>query len=155
ALEKLAGFEQAASRHTTATRLLLHAHHQLKHYDKVYVLTRLLVRRKVIDDEQAAPLIEVATVARLKAAGAEGFRPIWNDLKSNEKVQPKIAAAAAAVLEQEGRSDEARKILEAALNNGLDPKLLNRYAYCPSEQVAKRLSKAEGWLKEDPDNPDL
>src|SRR5699024_4580703 len=51
--------------------------------------------------------------------------------------------------------DEARKILEAALNNGLDPKLLNRYAYCPSEQVAKRLSKAEGWLKEDPDNPDL
>src|SRR5690625_2013683 len=155
ALEKLAGFEQAAAHHTTATRLLLHAHHQLKHYDKVYSLTRLLVRRKVIDAEQAAPLIEVSAVARLKENGPEGFRPIWNDLKPTEKTQPKIAATAAAIQKQAGNYEEARKILEAALSVELDPKLLSRYAHCPPDQVAKRLSKAEAWLKDHPDNPDL
>lgn len=155
ALVLLQPLQDASSRYFHATRLLLRAHRQLGNHDRVYELTRLLLRRSVIDKAEALPLIEVAGAARLRAVGADGYKAIWSDLKSDEKVLPEIALAAAAIQTAQNNHDEATKILEAALGVGLDPRLLNAWSQCPPEQVARRLSKAEGWLKVHPDNSAL
>ncbi|HUG57515.1 MAG TPA: heme biosynthesis HemY N-terminal domain-containing protein [Candidimonas sp.] len=152
ALVLLQPLQDASSRYFHATRLLLRAHRQLRNQDRVYELTRLLSRRGVIDRAEALQLIETSAAARLQAGGAEGFKAIWGDLKAEERCLPDIALAAAAIQDAEGNYDEASKILEAAINVKLEPRLLSAYSQCPPEHVARRLSKAEVWLKTHPED---
>lgn len=155
ALVLLQPLQDASSRYFHATRLLLRAHRQMRNHDRVYELTRLLSRRGIIDKAEALQLIETATAERLHAGGAEGFKSIWSDLKADEKTLPDIALAAAAIQTSEGNHEEASKILEAAINVRLEPRLISAYSQCPPEHVARRLSKAEEWLKAHPDDSSL
>jgi HemY protein len=155
ALVLLQPLQDASSRYFHATRLLLRAHRQLRNHDRVYELARLLSRRGVIDKSEAQQLIEASAAARLQQGGADSLKAIWSDLKSDERVLPDIALAAAAIHTEQGNHDEAGKVLEAALNVRLDPRLLNAYSQCPPEYVARRLSKAEEWLKAHPNDSAL
>ncbi|MGB6103667.1 MAG: heme biosynthesis HemY N-terminal domain-containing protein [Pusillimonas sp.] len=155
ALVLLQPLQDATSRYFQATRLLLRAHRQLRNHDRVYELTRLLSRRGVIEKTEAMQLIETSTAARLHAGGPEGFKSIWGDLRAEERILPDIALAAADIQARQGHIDEASKILEGAINARLDARLLNAYSQCPPEHVARRLSKAEDWLKTHPDDSAL
>ncbi|CAM5401563.1 heme biosynthesis HemY N-terminal domain-containing protein [Eoetvoesiella caeni] len=155
ALALLQPLHTVSSRHLNATRLLLRAYRQLHDYDRVYELTRLLLRRGAIDKAEAVQLVEVSVAARLRAAGLDGFKIIWNDLRADEKTLPDIALAAAQLHDDAGRHEEAGRLLEAALNVKPDTRLLNAYSQCPPDQVARRLNKAETWLKSHPDNSAL
>ena len=155
ALALLQPLQDASSRYFNATRLLLQAHRQLNNHDRVYELTRLLARRGVVEKPEALRLIETSAAARLRAGGPDRFKAIWGDLKSDERVLPEVALAAASVQESSGDFDEASKILEAAIGYRLEPRLLAAYSQCPPDQVARRLSKAEVWLKSYPDDPAL
>ncbi|HWL28933.1 MAG TPA: heme biosynthesis HemY N-terminal domain-containing protein [Burkholderiaceae bacterium] len=155
ALVLLQPLQDASSRYFHATRLLLRAHRQLRNHDRVYELTRLLSRRGIIDKAEALQLIETSTAERLHTGGAEGFKAIWSDLKADEKTLPDIALAAASIQSSLGNHEEASKILEAAINVRLEPRLLNAYSQCPPEHVARRFSKAEEWLKSHPDDSSL
>lgn len=155
ALALLQPLQDASSRYLHATRLLLRAHRQLRNYDRVYELTRLLLRRGVIEKSEAQQLIETSAAARLHAAGAKGFKPIWSDLKSDERTLPDIALAAAGIQAAEGNHDEASRILEAAIAVHPDPRLLSAYSQCPPQFVSRRLAKAEEWLKRHPDDAAL
>ncbi|NYT83455.1 heme biosynthesis protein HemY [Alcaligenaceae bacterium] len=155
ALVLLQPLQDASSRYFHATRLLLRAHRQLRNYDRVYELTRLLSRRGVIDKAEAQQLIETSAAARLQQGGPENLKSIWSDLKSEERVLPDIALAASTIHTAQGNHDEAAKVLEAALNVRMEPRLLNAYSQCPPEHVARRLSKAEEWLKSHPDDSAL
>lgn len=150
ALELLQPLYNASSRHVNAARLLLRAYRQLNDATHVYELTRLLQRRGAIDKEQATQFIEMSVASRLRSAGLSGFKTIWGELRADEKTLPDIALAAAALHEEAGQHEEAGRILEAALNVGLDARVLNAYSQCPPGQVARRLSKAEAWLKSHP-----
>ena len=68
---------------------------------------------------------------------------------------PEVALAGAAAFEAAGQSPEASKILEAALERALDPRLLEAYARCEPSQVARRLEKTEAWLQKTPEAPEL
>ncbi|HEU0231186.1 MAG TPA: heme biosynthesis HemY N-terminal domain-containing protein [Burkholderiaceae bacterium] len=155
ALVLLQPLQDASSRYFNATRLLLRAHRQLNNHDRVYDLTRLLLRRGVLDKPQAMPIIETAAAARLRAGGMDAFKAIWSDLRADERTLPDVALAAACVQDTQGNHDEAAKILEAAIAVNADPRLLNAYGRCPPDQVARRLGKAEVWLKSRSEDPDL
>src|SRR3546814_10495945 len=83
ALVLLQPLQDANSRYFNATRLLLRAHRQLHNHDRVYELTRLLLRRGVLDKMQAMPIIEAATAARLRAGGIDAFKTIWGARKEH------------------------------------------------------------------------
>ncbi len=155
ALDLLRPMQDASSAHLQSTQLLLRAYRQLHDNERIYELTRLLLRRGAIEKTEARNLIEISTAARLQAAGIDGFKAIWGDLKSDERLLPDIALAAAKVQAGAGNQQEAAKILEASLNARLEPRLLSVYAQCPPDQVARRLSKAESWLKSHPDDAAL
>lgn len=155
ALTLLQPLQDASSRYLHATRLLLRAHRQLRNYDRVYDLTRLLLRRGVIEKSEAMQLIELSAAARLHQAGAAGFKAIWSDLRSEERAMPDIALAAAAIQTGEGNHDEASRILENAIVVQPDPRLLSAYSQCPPQYVSRRLAKAEEWLKRYPDDAAL
>lgn len=155
ALALVQPLQDASSRYFHATRLLLRAHQQLGNHDRVYELTRLLIRRGAINPAQARTYIESSGAARLAAAGADGFRTVWNDFKSDEKTSPGLALMAATVQTKAGNHDDAARILENAINVSMDPRLLAAYAQCPAQHVKRRLNKAEVWLRASPDNASL
>jgi HemY protein len=155
ALVLLQPIQDANSRYFHATRLLLRAHRQLRNYDRVYDLARLLLRRSAIDKAEALALIETATAARLQAGGIDGFKAIWGDLKSEERMLPDVALAGAAIQTAAGNHDDAAKTLEAAIEARLEPRLLNAYSQCMPEHVARRLNKGEVWLKSHPNDSAL
>ena len=155
ALTLLQPLQDASSRYLHATRLLLRAHRQLRNHDRVYELTRLLLRRGVIEKDEALELIEISAAARLQSAGAQGFKAIWGDLRAEERSLPAIALAAATIQAGEGQHDEASRILETAIAVDPDPRLLSAYSQCPPQHVSRRLAKAEEWLKRYPDNAAL
>ncbi|MBC2771142.1 heme biosynthesis HemY N-terminal domain-containing protein [Pusillimonas minor] len=155
ALGLLQPLHDGSAKHVNATRLLLKAHQQLGNFDQVFELTRQLMRRGAIDRAQAMPLIALSASERLRAAGPDGFRTIWGELKGDEKTLPDIALAAAHVRQLGGHDEEAGKILEAALSVQLDARLLAAYAQCPPGLVSRRINKAEVWLKANPDDAAL
>ena len=155
AVDLLQPVQDASSRHFHATRLLQRAYRQLGQYDRVYELTRLLVRRSAIDEQEAKDAISWAAAERLRAGGADNFKTLWSDLKNDEKTLPAVAMQAAQVLEAAGQQEEAARVLEPAIRQSFDAALLGAYAQCSAEQVSRRLAKAEEWLRTEPNNPVL
>lgn len=155
ALALLQPLHDSNPRHSHAARLLLRANRQLHNHERVFELARLLMRRGDLDRAQAYLLIESAVAIRLASVSPDEFKAIWGGLKSEEKILPEIALAAAAFHEGQGDFDTAGKVLENALNTKLEPRLLNAYSQCPPEHVARRLAKAEVWLRNEPQNSDL
>jgi len=156
ALARLAPLQKAGgARHLHTQRLLLRAHRALGHHEQTFTLARSLSRRGTIAGPEAIALIEASAAARLRGACGDDWRAVWKDLKPEERVLPEIALAGSAALDAGGQSDEASRVLEAAIARRMDPRLLAAYARCEPEQVSRRLEKAEGWLQAQPGNPDL
>lgn len=155
AVALLQPLQDVNARFLHTTRLLLRAYRQLGEHDQVYELTRLLVRRSAIGREDALTAIEEAAAARIKAGGIEQFKTVWGDLRADEKTLPTVALAAAQVKAEADEYDDAARILEAAINVRFEPALIMAYANCTPEHYARRLSKAEEWLRKYPNDADL
>jgi HemY protein len=155
ALTLLEPWQDASSRFLHGTRLLLRAHRQLGHVNRVHALTRLLLRRSAIDRAQAHQFICESAAQRLAQVDDAGWKTVWNELTAEERVDPGVALAGAAAQERLGHPGESARILEAALGNGLDERLLRAYSRCDAQQAADRLAHAELWLKTHPDHPGL
>lgn len=155
ALDLLEPLQDASSRFLHASRLLLRAHRQLGHADRVYALTRLLLRRSAIDEAQAHQFICEAAAQRLDAATASDWSALWKDLTAAERLDPVVALAGARAQERFGHPEEAARILEAALNRALDDRLLRAYAQCDAAQASQRLGHAELWLRAAPQHAGL
>ncbi|HLR82430.1 MAG TPA: heme biosynthesis HemY N-terminal domain-containing protein [Paenalcaligenes sp.] len=155
AVALLQPIQDATTRHFHATRLLLRAQYMLNNYQQVYDLMRILLRRNAIPQDEAMRYLDIAVVHLIRQANELEFKNIWADLRGDERVRPDIAIAAAQKWLFFDNFDEAGRVLEAALNVSLHPMLLSEYGKISPEHYARRLSKAEEWLKKDPDNPDL
>lgn len=158
ALAVLAPLQDGGVRHLHTMRLLLRAEAALGHHERVFTLARGLRRRNALSKTEAEQLIDTAGAARLRAAAASGsdaWRAVWKDLKNEERVLPEIALAGATAFEAAGEPVEAARILEAAIPVHFMPALVAAYARCDSEQVPRRLAKAEAWLQKRPTDADL
>ncbi|ARP81062.1 protoheme IX synthesis protein [Bordetella genomosp. 8] len=155
ALEVLAPLQDGGARHLHTLRLLLRAERALGHHERVFTLARGLSRRGALARDDAARIIDVSGAARLRAADGDVWRAIWKDLKAEERLLPDIALAGAAAFEEAGEADEAARILETAIAQGFDPRLLNAYSRCDAQQVPRRLERAEKWLQQRPADPDV
>lgn len=155
ALDLLEPLQDASSRFLHASRLLLRAHRQLGNPERVYALTRLLLRRSAIDETQARTFICEAAAQRLDAAEPATWDEIWGDLTADERMMPIVALAGARAQARFEQPGQVARILEAALNRQLDDRLLRAYAQCTTEQARQRLGHAELWLRSNPDHPSL
>ncbi|MGO3743310.1 heme biosynthesis HemY N-terminal domain-containing protein [Kerstersia sp.] len=155
ALARLAPLQETASRHLHAQRLFLRAHYALGHHEESFALVRALSRRGVLDTAEARAILGTTAAARLRGSQGDDWRKVWKDLKSEERLLPEVALAGAYCFDEAGHPEEAGKILEAAINDSLDARLIEAYAQCDAEQVSRRLEKAEKWLHRNADQPEL
>ncbi len=170
ALEALQVEHVQPLRHLHTMRLMLRVNQQTDNHAQVLELARALRRKKALSQSEADKIIETAASALIRGAAAVGdeqsaqsnqtdrtdqtqevaanWEASWKALRSEEKILPEVALAGSEAFQQAGGYKDATKVLEAALKERFEPKLLEAYARAQDEQVGHRLQKAEQWLEQ-------
>lgn len=152
-----AGVPERKDVHTL--RLLLRTHQQLNNNEQVLDLARRLRRQQAISTEQADRLIEGAAAQLVKAQSLATdpaqWESFWKSLRAEEKVLVSVALAGSDAFQNRGKLKEASKVLEVAIKESFDQRLLQAYAKAEPEQVTPRLQNAERWLTQRENDPNL
>ena len=147
--EALTILKQLPEKHTAALRLELKAQQQAKNWEQVLQLVDQLERRNVFDELQAGHLRRYAHTENLKrkALDQRALDECWQKIGSEQKRDPKIAAAAAECYLALGGMAQAQQIIEQALAVEWDAALAGLYAECNGADTVRQIERAEQWLK--------
>lgn len=148
ALEKLEALKREAGAHTAAQRLALRALGAAGRSAEIPPVVDQLVKRKVYDAEQGNLLKARAHADALSALAtdARGLREYWNRLSEAERLQPKVALAAARSFTRLGGDREAADLLAKSLEQDWNDELLLAWTECRPADATRQLEQAERWL---------
>ena len=158
ARDALRSLHGAGPKHVATARLLLRAERGAGAWDEVLRLASQLSKRDAIAPALAEEYKVQATVELLGRAAddAGAFERRWRGVAAADRVQPRIAAAAARNATALGRAALAREILETALAAEWVPQLVSLYGQLPEgldqetrvAEARTRIERAEKWLLE-------
>jgi HemY protein len=158
ARDALRSLHGAGPKHVATTRMLLRAERGAGAWDEVLRLASQLSKRDAIAPALAEEYKVQATVELLarSADDAAAFERRWRGVAAADRIQPRIAAAAARNATALGKADLARDILENALAAEWVPQLVLLYGGLPErldpeERISEaraRIERAEQWLLE-------
>jgi HemY protein len=83
------------------------------------------------------------------------LKAVWSPLPLALRRRPRLIRARALLLDRLGRGEEALKSVAAALKRDWDRELISAYGEIRSSDSLKQLQRAEGWLKQRPEDPAL
>jgi HemY protein len=148
ALARLAELRREAGLHTAAQRLELRALTAAGRPGEIPALVDQLVKRKVYDAQQGELLRASAHAEALASLthDAAGLRAYWSRVPENDRLQPKVARAAARSFLQLGSDREAADIIARSLDRSWDSALTLLYAECRAPDPTRQLETAERWL---------
>jgi HemY protein len=148
ALARLAELRREAGLHTAAQRLELRALTAAGRPAEIPPLVDQLVKRKVYDARQGELLRASAHAEALAgfAHDTAGLRAYWARVPESDRLQSKVARAAARSFLSLGNDREAADILARSLERFWDPDLLLIYAECRAPDATRQLEIAERWL---------
>jgi HemY protein len=157
ALEKLQGKQ---GRHIAALRLELRARQGLGDWDGVLKLARQLVKRDALPVEVVR---EIRTQAHLgniaKRVADQGKLTTYLRSVPEDERGRRVVLAAARALVGLGGEAEAQKLIESVLDAAWDeewqPELAAIYGRLTNSEQTARIAKAEGWLRQHPDDARL
>jgi HemY protein len=161
ALEAVAELNASGQRHIHALQWAMKANQQARNWPEVLRLVRTLDKRNALHPALSNRLRELAYDDLLSEGGidAESIRRVWAGIPALDRIQPNIAARAAAAFNARGLHDEARTIAEDALRAGWDERVVRAYrdAAGPegSPTLLAQIEKCEGWLREHPNDAEL
>lgn len=155
--EALALLKQLPRRHTAALRLELKAQQQARNWEQVIELAEALRKRNVFDATQAGEVRRHALVENLKrkALDTGALEQAWSRVGAPERRERRVAAVAAQCFIALGGCERAHGIIEEALEAEWDSDLVALYAECEGGDVVRRIERAEGWLKQHPNDAAL
>jgi HemY protein len=158
ARDALRSLHGAGPKHVATTRMLLRAERGAGAWDEVLRLASQLSKRDAIAPALAEEYTVQATVELLarSADDAAAFERRWRGVAAADRIQPRIAAAAARNATALGKAALARDILENALAAEWVPQLVLLYGGLPErldpeERISEaraRIERAEQWLLE-------
>lgn len=151
----------SGTRHIHALRLALKANQRAKDWPEVLRLVRLLDKRGAIHPALSRRLRELAYADLLTSQvhDAESIRRVWNTIPSADRVQPFVAIRAADAFNAKGLHDEARNVVEKALAQEWDARLVRAYGNSAgtegSAALLSQIERCEVWARSHPTDPDL
>jgi len=157
ALAALTEMRTQGGRRIHAQQIALRAQQQLKNWAEVLKLVKTLEKREALHPAVAVRLRQLAAenLLRERRHNADALLELWHALSSVERHSPRLADCAAELLIALDRQNDARKIVEEALAQNWDARLLRRYPDTASGDALPLIQKAEAWHKERPDDGDL
>lgn len=148
ALTKLEELKREAGLHTAALRLEVRALTAAGRHADIPPIVDQLVKRRVYDSGQG-DLIRATAHAQALAAyrvDAAGLRSYWSRLSETDRLNPKVARAAATSFLALGGDREAAEIIVRCLERDWSSDLVVLYAQCRTSDSTRQLETAERWL---------
>jgi HemY protein len=157
ALTALTEMRTQGGRRIHAQQIALRAQQQLKNWSEVLKLVKTLEKREALHPAVAVRLRQLAAenLLRDRRHNADALLELWQSLTPVERHSPRLADTAAELLVALDRPQDARRIIEEALAQNWDARLLRRYPDTAGADALPLIQKAEGWHKEHPDDADL
>ena len=145
------------ARHIVSLRTALRAYEQAERWDDVLRTLRLVERRDALHPAAVRRLRDRAygELIGRKSGDAPSLRELWRSLRAEERALPELAALTAVALAEAGAFDDARRILEQALDAGFDESTPAAYARIAGVPLRDRLERLEGWRRRYGDEPAL
>jgi HemY protein len=158
ALAALTEMQAQGGRRLHAQQIALRAQQQLKNWGEVLKLVKTLEKREALHPAVAVRLRQVAAenLLRDRRHNPDALLEFWQSLSATERQSPRLADLAAELLIALDRRNDARKIVEEALAQNWDARLLRRYPDCAVVGEALPLiQRAEAWHNERTEDADL
>ena len=158
ALAALQSLYSTGGLQSTAVLLLeLKARQMAGNWDAVLELTKVLVNRPAVDRTLIDELRFRAHLENIRKNTKDiaSLRKYWGSLSCREKLDGRLAVAAARALISLGDNATAQKIIENGLDAQPYPELVTLYADCKSGVVSWQIQRAESWLAKYPNNAGL
>jgi len=157
ALAALTEMRTQGGRRIHAQQIALRAQQQLKNWSEVLRLVKTLEKREALHPAVAVRLRQLAAenLLRDRRHNADALLELWQSLSPAERHSPRLADLAAELLIALDRPQDARKIVEEALAQHWEARLLRRYPDTAGADALPLIQKAEAWRNERPDDPDL
>lgn len=157
AIDIVERLQEGGARHLVTLRTALRAYEQAGRWDDVLRTLRLVEKRDALHPAALARLRDraFAEVVALKSGDAVALRELWRSLRADERSVPALAATIGAALADAGAADDARRIVEQALDAGYHPRLAAAYARLADVPLRDRLERLEGWRRRYGDEPGL
>ncbi|SDC70659.1 heme biosynthesis protein HemY [Paraburkholderia lycopersici] len=157
ALAALTEMRSQGGRRIHAQQIALRAQQQLKNWSEVLKLVKTLEKREALHPAVAVRLRQLAAenLLRDRRHDADALLELWQSLSTVERHSPRLADCAAELLIALDRPNDARKIVEEALAQNWDARLLRRYPDTAGSDALPLIQKAEAWRKDRPEDGDL
>lgn len=157
ALAMLDGMPPQGVRRIQAQKIALQAYQQLKNWSEVHRLAKALEKREALHPAVGVQLRQLAAenLLRERQHDAGALLELWRSFSSIERHSSRLADLAAQLLAKLDRAPDARRIVEEALAQNWDARLLHRYPEVAGNDALPLIQKAEAWQKEHPDDADL
>ena len=161
ALDNVRELNSTGTRHIHALRLALKANQRAKDWPEVLRLTRLLDKNNALHPALSQRLRELAYDDLLSARShdAESVRRVWASVPPPDRVRPGIAARAADAFNAHGLHQEAASLVERALAEEWDDRLVSAYrrAAAPegSPALLAQIERCEQWARAHPNDAEL
>lgn len=157
ALAALTEMRSQGGRRIHAQQIALRAQQQLKNWGEVLKLVKTLEKREALHPAVAVRLRQLAAenLLRDRRHNADALLELWQSLSPVERHSPRLADCAAELLVALDRQSDARKIVEEALAQNWDARLLRRYPDTAGSDALPLIQKAEAWRKDRPEDGDL
>ncbi len=161
ALEAVRELNASGTRHIHALRLALKANQHARNWPEVLRLVRMLDKHYALHPILSRRLREMAYENLLndQTHDAESIRLMWNSIPAADRVQPFVAAHAAAAFNARGLHGEARTLIEKALLTEWDDRLVRSYRHSAGAEGAPELlaqiERCEEWHVKRPTDAEL
>ena len=149
------------TRHIHVLRFALKANQQAKKWREVLRLVKALDKHRSLHPALSMRLRELAYSDLLSdhAQDAESIRRLWFSIPQEDRVRPFVASLAARTMINLGIHDDARNLLEKALQEEWDDRLIIAYREAAAKEgsaaLLNQIERCESWSVAHPTDPEL
>lgn len=161
ALQAVKELNANGTRHIHVLRWALKANQQAKQWSEVLRLVKALDKHRSLHPALSLRLRELAYQDLLADHGhdAESIRRLWFSIPAEDRVKPFVAALAARTMVAQGLFDDARNLLEKALQVNWDERLIIAYRETAAQEgsaaLLNQIERCESWMTIYPTDPEL
>ncbi|GAB4177021.1 MAG: heme biosynthesis protein HemY [Rhodocyclaceae bacterium] len=153
----LAQLAESGQKHVAAQRLALRVYAALGRWQDLLRTLRILEKHRAIAAEPAAALRQRAHLETIRALAGEGaaLAAYRDALPRGERSDARVNAALVRALLDAGECAAAQRIIEECLAQHWNEELVPMYAQCEDGDALARITRAEQWLRDRPQDANL
>jgi HemY protein len=162
ALEIIRKLQEGGARQFLVQHIALRANQLEENWEEVIRLTQVLAKREILHPLIARTRMQEALMhfSERKDITSVTLRSKWKELTAIDQAEPAIAEVFAKAFIRVGDKNQAKVVLEEALDKTIDADLLEIYPECveqdrKAETILLLIKKVESWLIKYPAEPAL